>query len=74
MATAEQTANGVVVPAGAAQPVPSAAQDPTTSQSAAPVAAPDTSMETPTSTEGAAGRKDGTNEPPTCGFGSGGSS
>lgn len=65
MATPKQTANGVVVPAEAAQPVPSAAQDPTTSQSAAPVAAPDTSMETPGSTEGAAGKRDGTNELPT---------
>lgn len=56
MATAEQTANGVAAPAEAAQPIPSAAQDPTTSQSAAPLAASDTPMETPAATEGAAGK------------------
>lgn len=56
MATTEQTANGVVGPeAAGSETVSSIVQDPT-NHGAAPLSAPDTSMEAPAATEVAAGK------------------
>ena len=56
MATTEQTANGVVGPEAAGpETISSIAQD-LTNQGAAPLTAPDVSMETPAATEGVAGK------------------